>query len=147
MSMFRQIISFRPIRWLAAIAWTILLSILLLQPEADPVISLGLPTGPQTLAREAFFTALHMMAFALTCALWYWTWQGHLAFGASLALGIVFAFVLGAATEFLQSFAPDRYPSLLDFIANLFGAILAARLIWQQQIGQMESDVRQPRNL
>lgn len=131
---------FRPARWLAAITWSVLLCILLLQPEADPVINLGLPTGPQTLAREAFFTALHIVAFALTCTLWYWTWRGHLAFGASLALGIAFAIALGAATEFLQSFAPDRYPSLIDFIANLFGAILAARLIWQRRSWNLESN-------
>ena len=130
----------RPIRWLAALAWSVLLCVLLLQPEADPVINLGLPTGPQTLAREAFFTALHMAAFALTCALWYWAWQGHLAFGASLALGISFAIILGAATEFLQSFAPDRYPSVLDLIANLFGTILAAWLIRQGQRGHLRSD-------
>ena len=147
MSMLRQIVYFRPIRWLAALAWSILLSILLLQPEADPVINLGLPTGPQTLAREAFFTMLHIVAFALTCALWYWTWRSHLAFGASLALGIAFSIALGAATEFLQSFAPDRYPSLIDFIANLFGAILAAWLIWQQRSWHTQSDFRQPRNL
>lgn len=127
--------------------WTVLLCVLLLQPEADPVINLGLPTGPQTLAREAFFTALHIVAFALTCALWHWTWRGHLAFRASLALGIGIAVALGAATEFLQSFAPDRYPSFIDLIANLFGAILAARLIRQQRSRQMDSVQKPPFNL
>lgn len=140
MSFLRHVVCFRPVRWLAALAWSILLSILLLQPESDPVFNLGLPAGPQTLAREAFFTTVHVLAFAITCVLWFWTWRGHLPFPASLALGCVMAMALGAATEFLQAFAPDRYPSAIDLIANVFGTILAANLIWRHRSQLLNSD-------
>ena len=143
MSILVTVFSFRPTRWLAALAWSILLSVLLLQPESDPLINLGLPSGPQTLAREAFFTTVHVIAFALTCALWFWAWHGHSGFRGSLALGCAIAIVLGAATEFLQSFAPDRYPSSIDLIANIFGTILAARLIWLQRSRFVISDLEQ----
>ena len=55
-----------PARWSLAIGWSLLLTLLLLQPEADPLIDLGLPGG-QSLGREILFSALHLLAFALTC--------------------------------------------------------------------------------
>ena len=103
--------SWRPLRWLLSVAWTVFLCIVLLQPESDPVISLGLPSGPQTLAREAFFTTLHVLAFALTCTLWYWTWRGHAAFRKSLALACIMAFAFGSGDGIPASFRA-RSPSL-----------------------------------
>ena len=54
----------RLLRWTAAIAWSIWISILLIQSEANPIISLGLPSGPQTFAAR---TVLHLLAFAGLC--------------------------------------------------------------------------------
>ncbi len=119
-------------RWVFAIAWSVWICILLLQPEANPIIDLGLPSGPQTLVRETFFTSLHVIAFATTCALWCWTWLGHLRLQSSLVIACVIAIAMGAATESLQSLTPDRHPSLFDFAANVVGTFLAARLIWQR---------------
>ena len=68
----------RLLRWTAAIAWSIWISILLIQSEANPIISLGLPSGPQTFARELFFTCLHLLAFAITCTLWQWALSASL---------------------------------------------------------------------
>ncbi len=123
------VLNTRVSRWVFAIAWSVWISILLLQPEANPIIDLGLPSGPQTLVRETFFTSLHVIAFATTCALWCWTWLGHLCLQSSLVIACVIAIALGAATEALQSLAPDRHPSLFDFAANVVGTFMAASLI------------------
>ncbi len=49
---------------------------------------------------------------------------------------------IGGLNEFLQAFIPNRFPSLLDEIANLFGAviviglfILKSKLIFRRQNG------------
>ncbi len=120
------------LRWTTAIAWSIWLTILLLQPESDPIINLGLPTGPQTFLRELFFTCVHLLAFALTCALWQWALSAVMGLRASIALACIFAICLGASTEYLQTLSPDRYPSWIDLIANCYGALLAAWYIWRR---------------
>ena len=121
------------VRWMMAMAWTLLICVLLLQPEADPIINLGLPSGPQTLAREAIFGSLHIIAFGITCGVWHWAWRAHFGLRASLALSVLIALALGVSTEALQSLSPDRYPSWLDLGANVVGVLLAARLIWQRE--------------
>ncbi len=120
------------LRWTAAIAWSVWITILLIQPEADPIINLGLPTGPQTFLRELFFTCTHLLAFALTCALWQWALSACMRIGASIVCACVIALGLGASTEYLQTLTPDRHPSWIDLIANCYGALLAAWFIWRR---------------
>ena len=122
----------RLLRWTAAIAWSIWISILLIQSEANPIISLGLPSGPQTFARELFFTCLHLLAFAITCTLWQWALSASLRARASLVGACIIAIGLGATTEYLQTLSPDRYPSWTDLIANCYGSLLAAWFIWRR---------------
>ena len=43
------ILNISAFRWGIAIFWSALLTLFLLQPEADPVIDLGLPGGDSTL--------------------------------------------------------------------------------------------------
>ena len=83
-----------PVRWIVAICWTLLLTLLLLQPEADPLIDLGLPGG-QSLWREILFSALHLLAFALTCVLWFWTLRSALPSRTSLLAAALIAVALG----------------------------------------------------
>jgi len=131
----KQILSWlqqRPLRWAAAIVWSIWITILLIQPEADPIINLGLPTGPQTFLRELFFTCMHLLAFAITCALWQWALSASMQIHASIALACIIAIVLGGCTEYLQTLSPDRYPSWTDLIANCYGSLLAAWFIWRR---------------
>ncbi len=119
-----------PPRITLALCWTGLLTLLLLQGEAEPVIDLGLPRGDNTLARELAFSALHLLAFALTSACWFWALsRAAKPRQALLAAGII-ALALGFATEILQSFTLDRHASWLDLAANIGGALIAARFIW-----------------
>jgi len=115
-----------------AIGWSLLLSLLLLQPEAEPVIDLGLPRGDSSLEREIFFSALHLLSFAVTCSLWFWALARYFAWRASVYAAIVVAIALGISTESLQSLTQDRHASPIDLIANLGGALIAARMIWQR---------------
>lgn len=117
------------IRWLLAILWSLLLTLFLLQPEADPLIDLGLPRGDSTIQRELFFSALHLLAFALTCMMWFWALRGRFNPRSSLFAAIFIAIALGIVTEALQSLTLDRHASLIDLIANIGGALIAARVI------------------
>lgn len=121
-----------PLRWLLAIGWSLLLTLFLLQPEADPLIDLGLPRGDSTIQREIFFSALHLLAFALTCMMWFWALRGAVNPRNSLFAAILIAIALGIVTEALQSLTLDRHASLIDLVANFAGALIAARIIWRR---------------
>ncbi len=127
-----SVLKLAPVRWTLALCWTLLLSLFLLQPEAEPLIDLGLPRGESTLQRELFFSALHLLAFALTCFIWFWTFHFASNHKRSLLAAVVIAIALGIVTESLQSLTLDRHASLVDLIANFTGALVAARLIWQR---------------
>lgn len=129
-----QSIQLSPLRWLLAIGWTLLLSLFLLQPEADPLIDLGLPRGDSTILRELFFSALHLLAFALTCLIWFWSLRGGFNPRICLFAAVLIAIALGIVTEALQSLTLDRHASLIDLIANISGALIAARVIWRQYL-------------
>ena len=117
-------------RGLLAIGWTLLLTVFLLQPEADPLIDLGLPRGDSTVLRELFFSALHLLAFALTCLMWFWALRAAFSQRNSLAAAALIAIALGIVTEALQTLTLDRHASVIDLVANIGGALIAARLIW-----------------
>ena len=133
MALLKSVVKNRLIRWVVVILWTIFISILLVQPENQKVINTGIPPGPNTLEREIVFTSAHLISFGITCALWFWAWFGHLSLPKSLLLGIVFAILIGSVTEYLQSYSPDRHPSIFDFMANCIGALIMAYVIWRKQ--------------
>ena len=118
--------------WGIAISWSALLTLFLLQPEADPVIDLGLPKGESSLAREFFFSAAHLIAFGITCFWWFWALQRNCRVRTSLAAACLLAILLGGVTEILQGYTLDRHASWLDLVANFSGTMLAARLIWRR---------------
>ena len=130
----QEILKLGPLRWLAAVGWTLLLTLLLLQPEADPVIDLGLPQGDSSLQREIFFSALHLLAFALTCVAWFRALAGAFAARTSLIIAVLIALALGILTESLQTLTLDRHASWIDLLANAAGTLAAARLIWRRYL-------------
>lgn len=120
-----------PLRIVVALSWTALLTLLLLQGEADPVIALGLPRGDNTLARELAFSTLHLVAFGVTCACWYWALRREAQARTALQAACLIAIALGVSTEILQTYTQDRHASWLDLAANIGGVLIAARLIWR----------------
>ena len=123
-----------PLRLLMAIAWSALLTLLLLQGEADPVIDLGLPRGEKTLAREFVYSTVHLLAFAATCLCWFWALPRDTKPRRNLFIACLIAIVLGVATEFLQSYTLDRHASWIDLAANIGGTLIAARVIWSSRV-------------
>lgn len=125
-----------PWRIVLALCWSALLTLLLLQGEADPVIDLGIPRGDNTLARELAFSTLHLLAFGFTCACWSWALSRAAKPRQALLAACVIAIALGVTTEILQSYTLDRHASWLDLVANIGGALLAARVIrWRRPSG------------
>ncbi len=123
-------------KWLAlilrgslALGWTALLCLLLLQPEADPLLDLGIPEGENTLLRELAFGAVHLAAFAFTCSLWAWALVARFNLQASVLAAVAISLALGCFTELAQSYTPDRHASWLDIGANIAGTLMAARVI------------------
>ena len=126
MNQLERLLKLPALRWSSAISWTLLLSLFLLQPEADPLIDLGLPRGPNTIQRELFFSALHLLAFALTCFIWYGAFRCAFNPRNSLVSALLVASALGLVTEALQTLTLDRHASAIDLIANVCGALIAA---------------------
>ncbi len=123
-----------PMRIMIALCWSALLTLLLLQGEADPVIDLGIPRGANTPARELAFSTLHLLAFGVTTVCWYWALcRAARPRRALLAAGLI-AIALGVTTEFLQSYTLDRHASWLDLAANFGGALLAAQVIRRRRL-------------
>ena len=122
-----------PLRLALAVGWSLLLSLLLLQAEADPVIDLGIPRGENTLARELAFSSLHLLAFGWTLLCWFWAlpreWRPRSVLIAACSITIA----LGVLTEVLQTYTLDRHASWLDLAANISGAVAAAWLIWTRR--------------
>lgn len=118
-----------PLRILIALGWSALLTLLLLQGEADPMIDLGLPRGDNTLARELAFSALHLLAFGVTVACWHWALSRTAQPRKALLSACLISLALGVTTEFLQSYTRDRHASWLDLAANISGVLISARLI------------------
>ncbi len=112
-----------------ALGWTIWISIILIQPESQPLIDIGVRPAPPTLEREIFFTSLHVIAFATMAALWWWALMERLPHWRALLAAVIIAIGFGIFTESMQAFAPDRYPSFIDLLANISGALGMAYII------------------
>jgi VanZ family protein len=128
----RTFLSHTAVRWLMALTWTVWISIILIQPESQPVIDIGVRPAPPSLEREIVFTTLHIIAFSLMTGLWWWVFYERWPLKRALVTAVILAVIMGAFTETMQSFAPDRYPSWNDFIANFTGALLTAYGIYRR---------------
>lgn len=112
------------LRFVLAIIWGALLSILLLQPAADPIIPTGIPLAPPSFERELFFSLLHLITFGITAMIWCF------AFGLSsnnrlqvLTLGLVLL-AYGLGVEYLQGSVPNRTAQWWDMLANGLGIVI-----------------------
>jgi VanZ family protein len=113
------------LRWTLAPLATILLVVLLLQPERQPIINTGIPPGPPSLTRDLFFITGHILWFTLLVILWRWMLTMRFNSASALLLAILIALVVGTSTEFAQKFVPGRGATLIDLFANYVGIALA----------------------
>ncbi|MCY4526291.1 MAG: hypothetical protein OXB89_06760 [Anaerolineaceae bacterium] len=107
-----------PSRRAIALAWTLLLCFILLQPGRDPLI------GPAAAGdHDAFGLLLLHLAHLLSFALMTWLWWRALG---SIRPALLIALTCGGLTEVGQIFVPDRGLSALDLALNGGGALAVA---------------------
>jgi len=104
--------------------WTLMLIILLVQPNHAQVIANPMTQGEPSLEREIFFTGIHLVTFAITTLLWWWALITNWTSPTALLLAMGLASILGIVTELAQVFASGRSTTWYDLLANLCGVCL-----------------------
>ena len=118
-----------PLRYGAAAAYTLLATILLLQSSTNPLIGPAAPPGPPDLPREILLTLGHLGTFGGLVLVWTWALTAHVPVHRALWLIAPAAILYGGVTELIQGSVPDRTASIIDFAANVLGALTMAWFI------------------
>lgn len=118
------------IRWLVLTVWMAVFLTYLLQSEGAPILSTGIPPGPPSPAREAFFTAIHLIAYSVTTMLWAWALITLTPLKRTLMTTFVIVLSMGFLTELGQTLTPDRHFQMIDLVANVSGLILGLFGFW-----------------
>ncbi len=121
----------RSLRVLVALAYTALLTLVLLQSSMKPVVG---PVAPReyNLAWEIFLTTGHLVGFSLLVFLIWSALTTVTSPTRSLVIAVVFACLMGLITEILQSIVPDRSASLFDLVCDWGVAFAVAYAIHRQ---------------
>ncbi len=119
----------QPFRLCLAFAWTMLVTVLLVQSSGHPMIGPPAPPGTPSLTRELELTAGHVITFFVLVVLWWWALSTALAEPRALFVAVGFALIFGLLTEVAQSAVPDREVSLFDLAVNWSVTIIAAVVI------------------
>lgn len=112
------------VRWIVLITWMAIFLTYLLQTESHPVLSTGIPPGPPTLEREAFFSSVHLAAYVLNTALWAWALVTIMSLRRALITTFVIVILMSVLTELGQTLTPDRHFQWIDLAANLGGLVI-----------------------
>lgn len=115
-----------------ALAYLILLTVLLLQSSAQPVVG---PAAPKefNLVWEILLTSGHIIGFSLLVVVIWWALCPPAPLRWTLITALLLAFGLGLTTEILQSIVPDRSASLFDLAVNWGAALATARYLYRHQ--------------
>lgn len=120
-----------PMRWLIAIAFIALVTILSVTPgrgQADDSVFVWLVINTPPLLQKLMHLAVYaVLAFLLT-----WALEDAGSRNLRLVLAFAFAVSLGASLEWYQTRVPGRFGTLLDALLNAGGAffgLLAAMAI------------------
>ena len=129
MELMKRIVNYPPVRWLIAIIPTMLLTVLLLQPENQPIIPTGVQPAPPSLGREILFSTMHVLTFAFTAWLWCFALNITADSKPQLIILVICLLAYGLSVEYLQSSVPGRTAQWWDMLANSIG-IISACFIW-----------------
>jgi VanZ family protein len=121
------------IRWIILVMWMVVFLIYLLQSEAAPILSTGIPPGPYSPERDAFFTGIHLLAYTFTTLLWTWAISAHMTLRYTLIATFVIVLSMGFLTELGQTLTPDRHFQLIDLAANVSGLLLGLMIFGAAQ--------------
>ncbi|MEW6580307.1 MAG: hypothetical protein AB1435_14100 [Chloroflexota bacterium] len=108
------------LRWVAALAWTALVCLLMLLPGEDSLAEDTSGFFGGTDMTDAFG---HVLLFGILTALWYAVLACHLAPAPALRRALVIGVACGLLLELGQGIVPERGLSLLDLTANALGAL------------------------
>lgn len=110
-----------------AIAWTIVLTVMLLQAELKPLIPTGIPPAPPSIERELLFSLLHVIAFGLLFGLWVLSFIEQVPLKRLLLVCFICLLLYGIGIELIQAqSAAGRSAQITDILANGLGMGLAA---------------------
>jgi len=123
------------VRALLALGWTLLLTVLLVQPSSNPVIGPPAPPGQPSPTREVFLTAGHVVTFTVLVLVWRWALVSRLPPRNAMFVAVGFALSFGLITEIAQTFSANRSPSLFDVAANWLTTGAVAAVIRMRQGG------------
>ena len=115
--------------FIIATIWTVILSIILLQPENQPMIPTGVQPAPPSLKREIIFSSLHLLTFGLTALLWCFSVKPDKQSKILLAMLMILLITFGLVVEYLQSSIPGRTAQWWDMLANSIG-IIGGIVLW-----------------
>jgi len=121
------------VRWIVLIVWVAIFLTYLLQTEAHPILSTGVPAGPPTPEREAFFSTVHLLAYVLNTALWAWALVTIMPLRRALITTFIVVLSMGILTELGQTLTPDRHFQWIDLAANFGGltiGLMAFSFVW-----------------
>lgn len=114
------------LRQVIALAYSALLTLILLQSSSQPYIGPAAPPGPPDLARELLLTTGHVAGFALLVFVW---WRALPPTAHGLLIAVCIGLALGTITELLQNLVPDRSASLFDLATNYAVTLATAWVI------------------
>jgi len=109
-------------RWMAALAWTALVCLLMLLPGEDSIAEDTSAFFGGTDMTDAFG---HVLLFGIFTALWYAVLVCYLAPAPALTGALVSGAACGLVLELGQGVVPERGLSLLDLVANALGVLIS----------------------
>lgn len=123
MRYFDMVFKNKTLHWFIAIAWTIFLSILLLQPESQTIIPTGIQPAPPSLKREILFSTVHLVTMGFTAIIWCFALGIRKKDYPLIAL-VMMLVSYGLSVEYLQGFVAGRTAQWWDMLANIIGISL-----------------------
>lgn len=121
-----------PARWLYALAFTLLVTVLLVQSSSQPLVGPPAPPGPPDLKREIELTLGHVGAFSGLVVLWWWALLAVLPPPRALFVTVGFAVIFGFMTEMAQTLVADRQASLFDLAVNWTVSVFVTSFILER---------------
>ncbi len=123
--------SYRFLRVIVAIVYIAVLTLILLQSSARPVLG---PSAPPefNLAWEILMTLAHLTCFGLLIVVIWSALTTVTSSNRALIVAVIFACSLGLITEILQTLVPDRGASFLDLACDWGVAFVVAYAIHRQ---------------
>ncbi|MFN8371940.1 MAG: VanZ family protein [Anaerolineae bacterium] len=119
-----------PLRFGAALGYTLFVIIILIQPNRQPVIDLHIARETPSLLDQVWFGVGHTLLFAAMALIWFWSFYQRLPLYPAAVMAASVALLVGMGTEIGQFIVSSRDPSLWDLGADAFGILLTMVVVY-----------------